>query len=274
MTEVEAISASGRGHVTTANQPRTVRPYGDAADDGMVQLSFTLPILQGPLADAAALQFASKSGIDAAMIVHSHTVGPGFTFFVLYGSSRHEVDLESLVVPELEFRLLESGEVNATIRRVLGRRLVVVGACVGTDAHTVGIDAILNLKGFAGQKGLEYYSEIEVRNMGAQVRVADLLAQAKEARADAVLVSQIVSQRDMHVQNVREVAAEFRHVYPTGDGPLLVVGGPRFDASMAADLGVDKIFSRGCTPDDVVSYLVHAVSARQSRRQEGSGASA
>jgi beta-lysine 5,6-aminomutase beta subunit len=41
--------------------------------------------------------------------------------------------------------------------------------------------------------------------------------------------------------------------------PLLVVGGPRFEASMAADLGVDKVFGRGTTPGEVASYLVHAL---------------
>ena len=58
---------------------------------------------------------------------------------------------------------------------MLRRKLVVVGACIGTDAHTVGIDAILNIKGFAGEKGLEYYREIRVVNLGAQVLVPELV---------------------------------------------------------------------------------------------------
>ena len=29
----------------------------------------------------------------------------------------------------------------------------IVGACTGTDAHTVGIDAIMNMKGYAGHFG-------------------------------------------------------------------------------------------------------------------------
>src|SRR3712207_8261464 len=41
--------------------------------------------------------------------------------------------------------------------------------------------------------------------------------------------------------------------------PLLVVGGPRFDPAMAADLGVDKVFGRGTTPGEVASYLIHAL---------------
>ena len=39
--------------------------------------------------------------------------------------------------------------------------------------------------------------------------------------------------------------------------PLLVVGGPRFDESMAGELGVDRVFTRGTTPGEVASFLVH-----------------
>ncbi len=104
-----------------------------------------------------------------------------------------------------------------------------IGACIGTDAHTVGIDAILNIKGFAGEKGLEYYREIKVVNLGAQVLVPELVARAREEKADAVLVSQVVTQRDAHLTNTREMSAAFREAYPAGTAPLLVVGGPRFD---------------------------------------------
>jgi len=70
-----------------------VRPYGDTTGDGMVQTSFTLPVPPGPRADAAALQLATKMGIEPAMVVHSHGIGDGFTFFVVYGSVKHLVDL-------------------------------------------------------------------------------------------------------------------------------------------------------------------------------------
>ena len=39
--------------------------------------------------------------------------------------------------------------------------------------------------------------------------------------------------------------------------PLLVVGGPRFDVSAAAALGVDRVFGKGTTPAEVASYLAH-----------------
>jgi beta-lysine 5,6-aminomutase beta subunit len=122
----------------------------------------------------------------------------------------------------------------------------------------VGIDAILNVKGHAGEKGLEYYREIRVVNMGSQVLVPDLVARATAEKADAVLVSQVVTQRDAHLTNTREMAGAFSDAL--GDQrPLLVVGGPRFDPGAAGALGVDRVFGKGTTPGEVASYLVHAL---------------
>jgi beta-lysine 5,6-aminomutase beta subunit len=239
-----------------------VRPYGDTRGDGMVQLSFTLPVPHGPRAEGAAQQLANKMGIDPAMVVHSHPIGSGFTFFVVYGSVRHIVDLDQVRVVEREYPLLPPSEVNSTVKKLLRRKLVVVGGCIGTDAHTVGIDAILNIKGFAGEKGLEYYRELRVINLGAQVSVPLLVKRARAERADAVLVSQVVTQRDAHILNTQEMSAAFREAM--GDRrPLLVAGGPRFDPLMAAELGVDRVFGRGTTPGEVASYLVHAIKERQ-----------
>jgi beta-lysine 5,6-aminomutase beta subunit len=228
-------------------------------------VSFTLPVPFGTpteraRAEGAALQLAGKMGLDAAMVVHAKGMGPDYTFFIVYGRVTHLVDLSQVTVIEREFPLLPAAEVNLRIRAALGRKLVVVGACIGTDAHTVGIDAILNVKGHAGEKGLEYYREMRVVNLGSQIAVPDLVAKATAERADAVLVSQVVTQRDAHLTNARQMAAAFGGMaWPAGRRPLLVVGGPRFDPAMAASLGVDKIFGKGTTPGEVASYLAHAL---------------
>jgi beta-lysine 5,6-aminomutase beta subunit len=246
-----------------------IRPYGDTTGDGMVQLSFSLPVPAGNRAEAAALSLAGKMGLEPASVVHAKAMGPDFTFFVVYGRANHLIDYASIPVPEgREYPLLTANEVNLAIRTALARRLVVVGACIGTDAHTVGIDAILNVKGFAGEKGLEYYREIQVVNMGAQITVAELLARAKAETADAVLVSQVVTQRNAHLHNAKQMAAAFHDAYPAGAArrPLLVVGGPRFDTVRPEELGVDRIFGRGTTPAEVASYLVHALTPGRSPR--------
>jgi beta-lysine 5,6-aminomutase beta subunit len=240
-------------------QGNVIRPYGDTTGDGMVQISFTLPIPNDQRAEGAALQLAGKMGLDPVLVVHTRAVGEGFTFFVVYGRVNHLVDMSQVEVRDREYPLLTPGEVNTAVRRGLRRKLSVVGACIGTDAHTVGIDAILNLKGVAGEKGLEYYRELSVTNLGAQVSVPDLVEAAGAARADAVLVSQVVTQRDAHLRNVREMSAAFRAAHPQHRRPLLVAGGPRFDERMAGELGVDRIFGRGTGPAEVASYLVHAL---------------
>jgi beta-lysine 5,6-aminomutase beta subunit len=248
--------------------PDIIRPYGDTTGDGMVQVSFTLPIPHDKRAEGAALQLAAKMGLAPALLVHAKAMGPDFTFFIVYGSAAHLVDLRDVVVTEREFPLLSARDVNTLIKKRLRRQLVVVGACIGTDAHTVGIDAILNIKGFAGQKGLEYYREIKVVNCGAQVLVPELVARAREERADAVLVSQVVTQKDAHIRNTMTMSAAFREAYPAGKVPLLVVGGPRFEQGSAPALGVDRIFGKGTTPGEVASYLVHTMAQATATTKE------
>jgi beta-lysine 5,6-aminomutase beta subunit len=240
-----------------------LRPYGDTTGDGMVQVSFTLPMAHSKIAEGAAAQLASKMGIDPALVVHAKPMGPDFTFFVVYGRVNHLVDTSKVEVVERDYPLLSPKEVNLAIRKGLRRRLVVVGGCIGTDAHTVGIDAILNIKGFAGEKGLEYYRELRVVNLGAQVSVPQLVERARVERADAILVSQVVTQRDAHLTNTKEMSAAFRESYPAAERPLLIVGGPRFDETMASDLGVDRVFTRGTTPGEVASFLVHRLTSKK-----------
>ncbi len=244
------------GSTTGAAEATILRPYGDTTGDGMVQLSFTLPMSHSKVAEGAAAQLANKMGMDPAMVVHAKAMGPDFTFFVVYGRVNHLVDTSKVQVVERDYPLLSPKEVNIAIRKGLRRRLVVVGGCIGTDAHTVGIDAILNIKGFAGEKGLEYYREIKVVNLGAQVSVPQLVERARVEKADAILVSQVVTQRDAHLLNTKEMSAAFRESYPSGQHPLLIVGGPRFDENMADELGVDRVFARGTTPGEVASYMV------------------
>jgi beta-lysine 5,6-aminomutase beta subunit len=256
---------------TTGN---ILRPYGDTTGDGMVQLSFTLPMsslgAHSKLAEGAAAQLANKMGMDPALVVHAKPMGPDFTFFVVYGQVRHLVDTSQVRVIERDYPLLAPKEVNLAIRKQLRRRLVVVGGCIGTDAHTVGIDAILNIKGFAGEKGLEYYREVKVVNLGAQVSVPELVARAREEKADAVLVSQVVTQRDAHILNTKEMSAAFRESYPADARPLMIVGGPRFDEAMSEELGVDRVFVRGTTPGEVASYLVEELISKRGRIEKAS----
>lgn len=238
-----------------------IRPYGDTTDDGRVQVSFTLPVEAGPLGRAAALALADAMGLHPAFVAHMEGLTPGYTFFVVYGAVLHEIDLDALEVEERRYPLLSPQEVDQCIREVLKRRCIVLGACIETDAHTVGLDAILNLKGYAGDKGLEYYREFEIHNLGAQVSSEELVRLAQDRRADALLVSQVVTQRDAHRHHLARLVTNLVEA-GIRDEVVVIAGGPRLQPALAAELGLDAVFGAGTTPREVASYLAHALAAR------------
>src|SRR6476620_5717906 len=90
-------------------------------------------------------------------------------------------------------------------RTQIGRKLIVLGACTGYDAHTVGIDAIINMKGFAGDYGLERYHWLDAKNLGAQIQNEELLRLAVLHKADAILVSKVVSQHNIHIRDMKDL---------------------------------------------------------------------
>jgi beta-lysine 5,6-aminomutase beta subunit len=238
-----------------------MRPYGDATDDGMVQLAFTLPVAASERARQAAIALVKKMGFERVQIVHMKEMGPDYSYFIAYGATTHEVDPEALEVPERDFPLIAYQEVNRIIRETLKRQLVIVGACTGTDAHTVGLDAILSMKGFAGDHGLEYFTEMRVVNMGSQVSPAAIVTAVDEENADAVLISQVVTQRDAHLHHLKEVKDALVEA-GLREKLILVGGGPRFSPEQAEELGYDRIFGRGTKPSEVASYLAWSIARR------------
>ena len=243
-----------------------VRPYGDDSNDGKVQVSFTLPVRSDPRAEAAARELASKMGIRSPLVVHQRAMGPSFTFFILYGAIDHSVDLSGIRVEERPYPLLDQKEIVRRVRQALGGRqeAIILGAALGTDAHTVGLDAILSRKGWAGDKGLESYRCFRIVNLRSQVLAPDLVRHAVEEEADAVLVSQTVTQREAHIHHLREFAEEVERQGLLGRF-LMIAGGPRFDPAMAGELGYDRIFGKGTMPSEVASYLAWALSERKGR---------
>jgi beta-lysine 5,6-aminomutase beta subunit len=155
-------------------------------------------------------------------------------------------------------------ELNAIVAREVGRRIVVLGACTGSDAHAVGIDAIMNMKGFAGDYGLERYPMLDARNLGAQVENARLARLVKETNADAVLVSQVVTQRDVHKDNARQLLDELARL-GVRERVIAILGGPRLDHRTALELGYDAGFGPGTVPSDVANFIVAEVLRRMGK---------
>ena len=238
-----------------------VKPYGDTMNDGKVQLSFTLPVPYGDEAIEAAKQMLKKMGFENPLVVFYKELTEGFTFFNCYGSTVHTVDYTAIHVPKVESTVMDMHETDEYIREHIGRKIIVIGASTGTDAHTVGIDAIMNMKGYAGHYGIERYEMFETLNMGSQVPNEEFIAKAIEMKADVLLVSQTVTQKDVHIKNLTELV-EMLEAEGLRDKVILVCGGPRISHELAQELGYDAGFGSGSYADDVASYVAQELDRR------------
>jgi len=241
-----------------------IRPYGDRKDDGVVQISFVLPVPVSEKAKEAAAQVAKKLGLTHVLVASMEKAGEDYSFFVVYGRTHLQLDFAAIEVPVIEHRKHGFDDLNDAIERDVGRKIVVVGACIGTDSHTTGIDAIMNMKGFAGDYGLERYRMFRAVNLGSQVEPRALVEKAKELEADAVLVSKVVTQRDVHKEDARNLidAAKEAQIFTR---TIWLFGGPRVDHKTALELGFDAGFGPGTKPSDVANYIYYRLLERQGR---------
>jgi beta-lysine 5,6-aminomutase beta subunit len=245
-----------------------VKPYADHLGDGIVQLSFTLPVPYGLAARRAAQELAAKMGLERPEVVHYQRLTAGYTFFVMFGGCTHTVDYTSIGEDGFDIEYMTEEEIEAFAREHIGRPVVVVGASTGTDTHSVGIDAMLNLKGFHGHHGLEGYKAFHAHNLGSQVPNSVLVAKAIDLRADAILVSQTVTQQNLHIANLTELV-EIVEAEGARKQLILTCGGPRVSNELAKELGYDAGFSKGTYPHHVASFLVRELAARLAERGDG-----
>ena len=246
---------------TTMNELSQIRPYGDTLDDGKVQLSFTLPVPNDAKGREAAKIMGKKMGMTDPAVAHSAALDAGFSFYVVYGSVVHGVDYGAIQVVAPVAAAMSMDEVSQYIRDNIGRNVVIVGASTGTDAHTVGIDAIMNMKGFAGHYGLERYDMIEAHNLGSQISNEDFIAKAVELNADVMLVSQTVTQKDIHVDNLTQLV-EMLEAEGLRHKVILVCGGARITAELAKELGYDASFGKDSYANDVATFVVQEMARR------------
>ncbi|HKL13888.1 MAG TPA: OAM dimerization domain-containing protein [Halanaerobiales bacterium] len=235
-----------------------IKAYGDTYNDGKIQLSFTLPVQKGVEAEEAARVYCAKMGLKEVEVVDMKDLREGFTFFVVYAIADVFVNLDKINVAKIETEEMSYYEINDYIKEKIGKPLTVVGACTGSDAHTVGLDAILNMKGYAGEYGLERYPQFNTYNMGSQVPNEKLIEKAVKEKTDAILVSQVVTQKNVHIKNLTEFV-EILEAEGLRDDFILVLGGPRISHELALELGFDAGFGSGTKPNQVASYIAQKV---------------
>ena len=98
-------------------------------------------------------------------------------------------------------------------------------------------------------------------NMGSQVLNEDFIAKAVEMHADALLVSQTVTQKDVHIKNMTEMI-EMLEAEGLRDKMIVIAGGPRITHELAKELGFDAGFGMNTYADDVASFIAQELDRR------------
>jgi beta-lysine 5,6-aminomutase beta subunit len=98
--------------------------------------------------------------------------------------------------------------------------------------------------------------------MGSQVPNEELIAKAIETKADAILVSQVVTQKDVHIANMTQLI-EMLEAEGIRDKLIVVCGGPRVSHELAQELGYDAGFGSGSFANHVATFVVKQIVERK-----------
>ncbi|HNX37339.1 MAG TPA: OAM dimerization domain-containing protein [Candidatus Cloacimonadota bacterium] len=243
---------------------KLIRPYGDTLGDGKIQFSFSLPMPATEEGREAARLILRQMGCEDIDICGTRDLNEGFTQFIAYATCAAAVDPQDIKVKTVDTPVMDMEETDDFIAEHIGREITVVGACIESDAHTVGIDAIMNMKGYNHRYGLERYQYINAINLGAQVPSEELLRRAREEKADAILVSQVVTQKNIHLKNLTKLI-ELAEAEGLRHQMLFICGGPRISHELAIELGYDAGFGTGSYSTDVASFIAITLAGQRDK---------
>ena len=204
-----------------AREHASIRPYGDTTGDGMVQLSLhpADAALQGRRGRRrpAGQQDGHGPGDGRAR----QADGPGL--HVLRGLRPGATTSSTPARSRSSSATTRCSRPRRSTRRssaALRRRLVVVGALHRHRRPHGRHRRDPQHQGLRGGEG----PGVLPRDQGREPRRPGLGARSwstgrRAEKADAVLVSQVVTQRDAHLLNTREMSAAFREAYPAEQRP-------------------------------------------------------
>lgn len=241
-----------------------MRPFGDHRDDGLVQVAMNFPVPNTKAAGEMVRAYVSRLGMKEPQIIHQQELDRDVTHFILYAVLKAEIDYGQFEDLTLDEDILDKAEIERRMGELGLDEIVVVGAATGTDTHSLGIDAILNMKGYNGEYGLERYKGFRVLNLGSQVSNEDLIAKAREVDADVILVSQTVTQQGLHKKNLGEFRVLLQDA-KIGRDVITICGGPHLPADTALEFGFDKCFGKDCLPNHVASFILRELARRRLR---------
>ena len=98
--------------------------------------------------------------------------------------------------------------------------------------------------------------------MGAKVTSEEVAAEALKVNADVILISQVVTQKNVHIKNLTRLV-DIIESEGIREKVILIVGGPRITEKIASEIGFDAGFGKGTLPSHVAYFIFKALTGRK-----------
>ena len=243
-----------------------VRPYADHLGDGLVQMSFTLPVPYSLAARRAALELAARMGFEEPEVVHYEQLTDGYTYFVMYGRCTATVDFAAMQGEGFDIEYMTEDEIERFAEehdrapdRGRGREHRLGHAQRGDrrDAQPQGLPRPPR------PRGLPLLRDPQPRQPGAQQRAA-----GEGDRGAAPTRSSSPRRSPSRTSTCRTSPSSSRWSRPRAGAAqmILACGGPRVTNELAKELGYDAGFSKGTEPHHLATFIVRELAARTPAR--------
>ncbi len=218
-------------------------------------------------ARGAAQELAAKMGFEHPEVVHYEQLTDGYTYFVMFG----ELHPDASTSPSLQRRgvrhrvHVRGRDRSGSPAEHIGRRIVVVGASHRHGHPQRGHRRDAQPEGLPRPprpRGLPLPSRRTTS--AARCPTACSWRKAIDVGADAILVSQTVTQQNLHVAQPDRARRDRRGRGPAQAASILTCGGPRVSNELAKELGYDAGFSKGTYPNHLATFIVRELAERVS----------
>ncbi|MEG0133341.1 MAG: D-ornithine 4,5-aminomutase subunit OraE [Clostridium sp.] len=227
-------------------------PEVEWKNDGYV--STTLFITQEErTAEAAALEIGRRMNLTDVEVIHKQVMQDAEgTLVEIKGKVNFAVKKSELKIPEKQ-ELLADDVMRGYVKENPVR---VVAATVGEDEHSVGLREIIDIK----HGGIEKYG-IDVVYLGTSCPVEKLIDAAIETKAQAIIMSTIITHNDIHTKNMKKIH-DLCIEKGVRDKFIICCGGTQVSNEVAVANGMDAGFGRGTHGNNVASFIIETLMSK------------
>ncbi|MEG0773233.1 D-ornithine 4,5-aminomutase subunit OraE [Clostridium sp.] len=227
----------------------TIVPEVEWKRDGYISATIFIPE-DVRVAEAAAIEMGKKMNLTDVEVIHKQVMQDAEgTLVEIKGRVNFKIVKDELKLPEVK-QILDDNVMRDYVKE---HPLKVVAATVGEDEHSVGLREVIDIK----HGGIEKYG-IEAVYLGTSCPIEKLIDAAIETKAQAILMSTIITHNDIHMKNMRKLN-DLCIEKGVRDKFILACGGTQVSNEIAVTNGMDAGFGRGTKGHHVASFIIETL---------------